>query len=101
MEEHKLRLAADPNSFVKLSEYPVKPDADESEKMVQFLCTVGKLKSIDRTGWILDHRRTISKPETVAGKYKQVLSLFNNFCKPSFIYPKRPHVPNGSYGNAF
>ena len=73
MEEHRQRLDALPGSFVKLSEYPVKPDADESEKLIQFLCTVGKLKTIDRTGWILDPQRTVRKPESVAGKS-------NKFC---------------------
>lgn len=98
MEEHKKRLNADPSSFVELSEYPVKPDADESEKMVQFLCTVGKLKSIERTGWILDHRRTISKPETVAGK---ILNVFNNVCKQSLFYQKGHMYRMGIMGMLF
>ena len=67
MEQHEQRLAAGPSSYSELSEYPAKPDADQHDKMVQFLCTVGQLKTIDRTGWILKDRN-IPKPESVAGK---------------------------------
>ena len=69
MEQHKQRLInQDPESYAALSEYPAKPDSDPYDRMVQFLCTVGKLKTIDRTGWILEDRN-IPKPEPVAGEY--------------------------------
>lgn len=53
-----------PDAFVEYS----KKDGDESDKMIEFLCTIGKLKSLDRRGWVLKERN-IEKPETVAGMF--------------------------------
>lgn len=40
--------------------------ADSVDKMVQFLCTVGRLKALPRRGWTLPHRE-IPNPETISG----------------------------------
>ncbi len=38
----------------------------ESDKLIEFLCQTGKLKTLDRKGWTLNDRN-IDKPESVAG----------------------------------
>lgn len=48
-----------------------KKDGDNTDKMIEFLCTIGRLKQIERAGWILPGR-DVPKPETVSGKSTQV-----------------------------
>lgn len=43
-----------------------KKDGDKCDKFIEFLCTVGQLKTLDRRGWILKERN-IPKPESIAG----------------------------------
>lgn len=39
---------------------------DQTDRMIKFLCLVGRLKSLPRRGWLLDDRK-IASPETIAG----------------------------------
>lgn len=93
MDQHLLRLKIDPSQFDDLSEYPKLTKETDADRMIRFLCTVGQLKTIDRTGWILKGRE-IKKPETIAGKCVFLLSnIFNRLA----IHLLRSHVPNGYY----
>lgn len=41
---------------------------DRIDRIIEFLCLVGRLKTLDRRGWtVLEARRRITKPESVAG----------------------------------
>ena len=70
IDEHVRRLKQTPHqsTYEQFSEYGKKDSAieDEHDRMVRFLCTVGQLKTLDRTGWILESR-AIQKAESVAG----------------------------------
>lgn len=67
MDLHKERIATDMKQLCyESSEYPILTESDAYEKMAQFLCSVGQLKSILRTGWILPGRE-IENCETIAG----------------------------------
>ena len=41
-------------------------NVNESYKLMQFLCEIGKLKHLDRKGWTLPGR-DVYRPETVSG----------------------------------
>ena len=63
-----------------------KENGDQVDKMIEFLCTVGRLKTIDRTGWILPGR-SIPKPESIAGKLIFVFNiLIDTIIKNSYLF---------------
>lgn len=41
---------------------------DQIDRIIEFLCLVGRLKTLDRRGWtVLEVERRITKPESIAG----------------------------------
>lgn len=52
-------------------EYRQPDGGDSTDRMIQYLCTVGRLKSLPRRGWEIPSR-SIPNPESIAGEFSLV-----------------------------
>lgn len=50
-----------------IPEYNV--DINDSDRLLQFLCLTGRLKTLPRRGWLL-HDREVVNPEPIASKFR-------------------------------